>query len=219
MNKHHIPKHETLVGCMIVASVLFALCSFIPYGPEEGTGILQGIATGIFTGVVLLLINGVKKEELRDLEEQRSVIKEISDALGGLYHIYGVVYHRTYHGKKKTMGIVKYHDLLMEAYQECVTDWTTIDTSVEDSHTMDMLTAYGLQIELCKCGARLESKINEIYTSLDSIDCIKADYSDLDKIRTIFCELGEITESCEKKMSQLLITVDDQIKKVDHSLF
>lgn len=219
MNSRKLPKHEVLIIVLILASIFFAFCSFIPYGPEEGTGILQGISTSIFTGVILLLINGIKSTEYNSLIEKKSVFKEISEALTHLYHIYGLIYHKTYHGKKENMGIVAYHDLLEKAYDECKNDWATIDLYINDSSALEMIKDYDGQVNLSDCCRQVESQLNIIFELLDNVDFTTADMSDIDKIRETFCGFHNITEPCEEQMSALVRTIDAQLERVNHSLF
>lgn len=219
MKKFKISNHVALTFCLLAASIVFACCSFIPYGPEEGTGILHGISTGLFTGVVLLLINGVKKEETRTLKAKQAALKKISDALSGLYHIYGVVYHKTYHGKKEAMGIAKYHDTLMDAYHNCKANRSAIAAAVADAQFMDMIPSSQHQIQLSICSEKLNSELHEIYTRLDNVDVSKAAFSDIDEIRESFCVFTDMTENCINWMSELLISIDDQLEIIDRSLF
>lgn len=53
--------HMQFTCIALIIGILCIIISAIPYGYEWGTGILQGIGTGLVTGVVVLLISGFKR--------------------------------------------------------------------------------------------------------------------------------------------------------------
>ncbi|MCI9077319.1 MAG: hypothetical protein HFH68_00140 [Lachnospiraceae bacterium] len=64
-----LSRHEKTIVVLFIIATFLLIVSLLPGGYEEATNILQGLATGVISGIVLLFINGIKSKEYRQLTE------------------------------------------------------------------------------------------------------------------------------------------------------
>lgn len=62
-------RHEKAALLLTAVAILFMIISFCPGGLKEATGILQGLSTGLLSGMVLLFVTGIKSKEIRELSD------------------------------------------------------------------------------------------------------------------------------------------------------
>lgn len=111
-------KHEKIAFKSTIIAILLLIISVCPGGYAEVTGILQGIATGLLSGTVLLFISGIKERDRFNLNAVYSNLNELNSALTNIYVSYDTLYHKTYHGKKEKMSYEEYLKIIIEAFDE-----------------------------------------------------------------------------------------------------
>lgn len=80
-------KHEKIaIGMALIGLTLLGI-SVLPFGCETWTGILQGVGTGLFTGVVILCVGGTKSYEINDNSESIDFLREYCKSIYDIYEI------------------------------------------------------------------------------------------------------------------------------------
>lgn len=80
-------KHEWIAIILAIIGCMLLMLSTITYGWSEWTGILQGIGTGLFTGVVVLLVGGTKTHEITVNNGAIEYINKYAGSIAELYDI------------------------------------------------------------------------------------------------------------------------------------
>lgn len=80
-------KHEKIAIEMAVIGIICLIISLLPGGYEACTGILQGIGTGLFTGVAILFVGGTKAYEINDSKEAINFIYKYRESIKRIYSI------------------------------------------------------------------------------------------------------------------------------------
>lgn len=104
----NLSKHEKVAGALFIISILLMIVSLCPGGWAEMTGILQGLSTGLLSGMVLLLITGIKGKEVKQLSNICNFWIEVNRIIINGVQLYSTLYHSTYHGKKEAMTFDEY---------------------------------------------------------------------------------------------------------------
>lgn len=120
------PRHEIITLQLLIIAILLLACSFIPFGLSSGTGILQGVSTGIISGIVLLSVTAIKSRDSTDISKKYSEIISFLKILDDIDSIYADLYHDTYHGKKYAMGSQAYLDLMRSRLDKLSTLYRTL---------------------------------------------------------------------------------------------
>ena len=121
-------KHEKVAFLLSATAILLMAISLCPGGLAEATGILQGLSTGLLSGMVLLLITGIKGREIRELSIAYDFYSKSSYAFMAIIESYSTLYHKTYHGKKEKMLFSTYAGLIDEAYKKCYLAYQELDS-------------------------------------------------------------------------------------------
>lgn len=116
----NLSKHEKVAGALFIISILLMIISFCPGGWAEMTGILQGMSTGLLSGMVLLWITGIKGKEVKQLSNVCNFWIEVNCMIINSDELYSTLYHSTYHGKKDTMTFDEYLLIINDTYQKYV---------------------------------------------------------------------------------------------------
>ena len=101
--------------------IAFLLMGFSLYYKDrtEVTGILQGLSTGLLSGMVLLLITGIKGNEIRELSDMYNFWAKMKGTLITTDELYNTLYYyRTYHDKNDNMTFEKYERIINNIYSE-----------------------------------------------------------------------------------------------------
>ncbi len=91
-------KHEKVTVWLFMIAVLLIIISCCPGGYEEATSILQGVATGLVSGIVLLLVTGIKSKEYKQLTEIYNIIYESVLVFSKISLSYSDLLKKTYGG-------------------------------------------------------------------------------------------------------------------------
>lgn len=173
-----LSRHEKVTLILVLVAIMFLAISYFWGVDKSLTGILQGFATGLLSGIVLLLITGIKSKEYKYLNQQYHVIHEINLALTEIEQSYGTFYHKTYHGKKKQMGINDYSILVNDFYKKCKEiylklqkcDYEIIqnsDVKAEAENYMNFMDEKLHELERKMCNSEVENK--EILVRIENI--------------------------------------------------
>lgn len=205
-------KHEKKVAVLIVISVLLIVISLCPGGCEEATSILQGIGTGLVSGIVLLLVTSTKSREYKQLTEIYNIVHECNLVFENISQLYGDVYHKTYHGKKEKMSFNTYFILIKETYNKYKDVFETIQN-----------IDYNL-IQYNNIGMRIEEFITYMYKEINKIEEDMAknkihNKDDLTKIREKFYLICNKAYHINAKSFEYEQLIDKQRKHIDSSLF
>ena len=82
-------KYEKMVFKLFILAFLLLILSWCPCGYQEVTGILQGLGTGLLSGIVLLFVTGIKSKEHKQLTKAYNAIHESNLALSIINQSYG----------------------------------------------------------------------------------------------------------------------------------
>jgi len=113
-----LSKHVKTAILLSILAGLLLIISCCSGGWEQATGILQGLATGLLSGMVLFFVTGIKKKEHKELEKVCNIIHEFNLSLEIISEAYGDIYHKTYHGKKERMDFESYLSIVKETYDK-----------------------------------------------------------------------------------------------------
>ena len=130
----NMSKHEKFTIGTAVLAVALLIISCCPGGYEEATGILQGIATGLLSGVVLLFVAGIKNREVDELNKTLSFYRELTRGLADIEHAYSTYYHNIYHGKIDKMTAKEYVQVFFDLYHEFQDAYANLD-NIEQYNT------------------------------------------------------------------------------------
>lgn len=111
-------KHEKIAFLLSIIAGLLLIISCCPGGWEQATGILQGLATGLLSGMGLFFVSAMKDREHKKLDKVCNTISKFNSSLKNIIDAYGDIYHKTYHGKKERMNFESYFKMVKETYDE-----------------------------------------------------------------------------------------------------
>ncbi len=205
-------KHEKIVAVLIVISVLLIVISLCPGGYEEMTSILQGIGTGLLSGIVLLIVTSIKSQENKQLTEIYNIVHECNLVFGNISQLYGDVYHKTYHGKKEKMSFNTYFILIKQTYDKYKNVFETIQN-----------INYNL-IQYNNIGMRIEEFITYMYEEINRIEEDMAknkihNKDDLTKIREKFYLICNKAYHISGKSFEYEQLIYKQREHIDNALF
>jgi hypothetical protein len=113
-----LSKHVKIAILLSILAGLLLVISCCPGGWEQATGILQGLATGLLSGMVLFFVTGIKKREDKELKKVCNIIHKLNLSLKAIADAYGDIYHQTYHGKKEQMNFESYLSIVRKTYDK-----------------------------------------------------------------------------------------------------
>lgn len=119
-------KHEKTAFVLGIIGLVLMGISFCPAGWESATGILQGVSTGLWSGIILLFVNGIKSREIKELAEIYDIIHQSNLALIIISDAYSDIYHKTYHGKKEEMSFESYLNIVKEMFNDYIRSFNAI---------------------------------------------------------------------------------------------
>lgn len=113
-----ITKHEKITILLAAIAVIFLGLCFCSQMSGDVKSILQGLATGILSGIVLLFITGIKTKDYKNITKKYNILHKSRECLIKIEESYGTIYHKTYHGKKEKMDFKSYLGLINDTYRE-----------------------------------------------------------------------------------------------------
>ncbi len=109
---------KTAFFLTVIAFLLMGISLYFKNWTEV-SGILQGLATGLLSGMVLLLITGIKGNEIRELSDVYNFLTKVNDTLIKTDDLYSTVYYyRTYHKENDSITFEKYECIISNIYME-----------------------------------------------------------------------------------------------------
>lgn len=113
-----LSKHEKIAILLCILAVLLLIISCCSGGWEQATGILQGLATGLLSGMGLFFVSALKDKEYRELEKASKTIHKFNLSLKIIAEAYGDIYHKTYHGKVEQIDFDTYLSMISKTCDE-----------------------------------------------------------------------------------------------------
>lgn len=111
-------RHEKIAFLLSILAGLLLIISWCPGGWEQATGTLQGLATGLLSGMGLFFVTGIKSREYEKLEKVCNTIHKFNSSLKIIVDAYGDIYHKTYRGKIKRMNFESYLSIVRETFDQ-----------------------------------------------------------------------------------------------------
>lgn len=111
-------KHEKVAVSLFTISILLMGVSFWHGVLDEAISILQGLSTGLLSGMVVLLVTGIREREIRELSDLYDFYYKNNNAFVDIMESYNCLFHKTYHGKKEKMPFKTYADLIDETFNK-----------------------------------------------------------------------------------------------------
>lgn len=78
-------RHEKIAILIAITGLVCLIVSVLPGGYEVCTGILQGIGTGLFTGVAILFVSGTKSYEINEKKEAIDALRKYQKSIEEIY--------------------------------------------------------------------------------------------------------------------------------------
>lgn len=181
-NMRKLYKHEKTVILLGIIGLILIGISLCPGGWESATGILQGLSTGLWSGIILFFINGIKSREVKELAEIYDTIHQSNLALIIISDAYSDIYHKTYHGKKEEMSFEFYLNIVKETFNEYIRSRNMISRI-----SIDLIPNEYIREDMNKYIHYLDKEIFNIQKEINNIN--QDDRERLDKLRENFYDI------------------------------
>ena len=205
-------KHEKAALLLAVIAVLLMAISLCPGGWAEATSILQGLSTGLLSGMVLLLVAGIKGQETRELSDIYDFYYKSNNAFIAIMESYSSLYHMTYHGKKERMPFETYADLIVETYNKC-------DRAYQELYSL--ICSFGQKDYIAEditLANTLKEKLSEIRQKIDNAKADGKNKALFNEVREMFYELQHEVYCFYPKSSQKMRQIYEKMKRIESSL-
>lgn len=204
-------KHEKTALVLGIIGLILMGISFCPGGWEPATGIIQGLSTGLWSGIILLFVNGIKSREVKELAEIYDTMHQSNLALIIISDAYSDIYHKTYHGKKEGMSFESYLNIVKETFNNYLRSCNTIIHM-----DIELIPDKDIREDLNKYIHYLDEEIPNIQITIDNIN--EGDRESLDKLREKFYDIQH--EAYVLRSTSLILEKEIYAKKtyIDNSL-
>lgn len=204
-------KHEKAAFLLTVIALLLMGISFCPGGWAEATGILQGLSTGLLSGMVLLLITGIKGKEIKELSDIYDYWVKVNGTLIAADELYSTLYHRTYHGKNDKMTFEEYAGIINNVYWK----YNSLGNELAALNYLNI------------CSDRAKAELSEFYNyffiELRNIHSeivragIEEDKVALNEVREMFFRLQHRMHSLHQTISNIMQEILNQRENIERS--
>ena len=117
-----IRKHEQTEIVLFAIAMVLLIISLQVDG--NAVGILQGMATGSISGLVLLIVSGIKNWELRELSEQYDAIHEFNCIILKTNVACNQFLHQLNYSNTDNLSFGEYQMMFREAYDKVADDFS-----------------------------------------------------------------------------------------------
>lgn len=208
MRKVHWHTLLTIV-ITVIAFALLCLSIFLPNCFEKTTDFLQSMSTGLFAGIILLFISGLKNRQRRKLQETYNAIHKCNLSFANIMSSYSTLYHETYHGKAAKLSFQVYYDKIQKAYLALMDEYETLDTILSGAPSEDIRK---LTNDVFVLGYSLET----IHNALENVKH-NADKAELTKIREMFYDISNRAHSLYFSFLKQESIICNEIMRLDNS--
>lgn len=207
----NLSKHEKAAGALFIFSIILMIISLCPGGLAEMTGILQGLSTGLLSGMVLLWITGIKGKEVKQLSNICNFWIEVNRIIISSDELYSTLYHSTYHGKKDTITFDEYLLIIDDTYCKYVSlhqELVSLDVSfIPKKYQMS---------EFSKIITTIDTELQKIRLQIDDADS-KQSKADLNKVREMLYDLQHKIHPLYQMISQQIQQMYDKREHIESS--
>lgn len=100
-------KYQVISTILFIVALLLMILSICPFVYQKLVGILQGLSTGILSGMVLLLITGIKTQEQRKLQKNFDAVDVCIHSLNTAVSSYSTLEQYIFNGSKSSDTFVE----------------------------------------------------------------------------------------------------------------
>lgn len=202
-------KHTKIILISIMISFFLLIISCFPGGYDFFTGILQGLGTGILSGMCLAAINGLKGKEIRRLKKDYKTINRINSGLIMLHDAYSNIYHETCYDKKEEMDFTTYLNIVKTTCENYEKAYDVIHKI-----NINFITDNDIRNKLKEYDESLKKKIDLVKGKIKSIE--NDDKKALNYLRDVFYEIQN--EAYKLNLENRMLDIYNRIEQIRDSL-
>lgn len=118
-----IYKYQVLSTILLFASLLLMILSICPFVYPKLVGILQGLSTGLLSGMVLLLITGIKTQEQKNLQKTYDAIHMCNLSFPIIFSAFSNLEQYLFHNNKSSDNYEELYNRISNAHLECQNEY------------------------------------------------------------------------------------------------
>lgn len=162
MTLKKLSMHEKIALFLLIIAALLIIMSYCPNITARSIGLIQGVASGIISGIVLLFITGIKERDYKHLSSIYETLQKSNMILSSIIITHNKFYNEFYNFRKQNCESSSYLKLITNTYAN-FRKYSNLLNNLdfgENYETLQSLSAYNIF---------LQNALNEVANTIRQI--------------------------------------------------